>query len=507
MMSGRTNSEMKKQLKEMIDWISKLDERDTEKQAFVQLAGAIPNLPPNLVQDVYIRLERNKDPILMSTRENVLLLIEILCKTQPTICARLVKRITAYLNYRLRDKRTKVTDACVVAASALALYVLPSLPETAIDLVVQPFLKETNIMTDGAARCLGVILHPITTDLDLLKNHESRTAPYLITFLPLLMAKFHSSVYATYSPIFHILHRIVLLVKDVPGTKELQKSIGDHLLPMISAIDAVLRCGQRDDWLNRKRALDLAGVLVNCFPAHDVVQTQKSTLMQIAQRGRSDYASPVRDSAAVLLKQLGPLTRSGSLRPEAMDAAYNAMHPHRPHSPEPHLRTMSASSPTKQSTSPQRIIKVGDTMVRELPTPTQSNNQTTHLSEDFAENMRIAMEEGDMELALRIALVSEDNSLIRRLLTFSKPLTHLFKPTTLNALCSSFLDFLDTADEATIIFPWISCLLKYEINLSYIDDRVLRHLGDMLFTLSALPSKEGLIAARLHQEIISRTTE
>ncbi len=123
----------------------------------------------------------------------------------------------------------------------------------------------------------------------------------------------------------------------------------------------------------------------------------------------------------------------------------------------------------------------------------------------WSEKVLQAMQDGKIEWALRLALLSEDKSLLRRLLLFSQPSIQYFKQkTTLNALCVTFLDFLETPEEANLIFPWITCLLRDKEGhnlVASIDPRIVRHIEDMLFTLSALPTKEGLIAARLHHEL------
>ncbi|KDO21549.1 hypothetical protein SPRG_13359 [Saprolegnia parasitica CBS 223.65] len=363
-MSGTSD---KQQRKTIAEWIDKLQARDTEKQAFVALAyvvhaatkatdalcrSAIPHLAANSVPKVLLDLERkHPDPVLMSTRENVVLLIELMCTTQAPACAKLRNRITAYLNRRLRDKRSKVTDACVGAAGALALHALPFLPPSELETIVQPFWTEVHIMNDGAARCLGAIFYPSSGDAALLAAHAARAMGYLISFLPQLMAKLHGKIYATYSPIFHILLRIVVLIQDVPACVELATAMADAIPSLVTAIDDVLHVGQRDDWLNRKRGLDLLGALVACFGSHTTVVSLQAKLMQLAERGRSDYASPVRESASALLTHLGPLLRTSQPDHGSTDVAYAALHPVRPSSPSPPSPARWVSSSPSKPTS------------------------------------------------------------------------------------------------------------------------------------------------------------
>ncbi|OQR87018.1 hypothetical protein ACHHYP_09635 [Achlya hypogyna] len=495
--------ETKTQLKELDDWVSKLGDRDTEKQAFVALAGAITQLPANLVQPLFLRMERPLDPNMMSTRENIVLLIEILCKAQPVGCAALKRRITKYLMHRLRDKRAKVTEACVGASSALALHVLPLLPALDVDKMLDLFWKEANVHNDGAARCVGALLHPVTTDTDALAAHAERVRPYLITFLPLVVTRFHSKVYASYSSTFHVLHRIALLVKEVPGTMDVAAALAEHMPTIVSAVQDVLVAGTRDDWLNRKRGLDLLHGLLVAFPHHRATTDLKDQIMRIADRGRSDYASPVRESAVALVAHLGPLPRTSGLGAAATDATYAALHPPRASSPEPRGSQWRTQSPTQRSpvTSP-RATRVGTPYVQQLA-PVGSSNQT---SQEFADNVRLAMEEGDIELALRIALVSEDSGLLGKVLAFAQPSVQFFKSTTLNALCAAFLDFRFVPEKAPMTFPWISCLLMHDGLVQSVDPRILKELEAMLYELTVLTGKDGLNAARLHDTLASRPT-
>ncbi|RHY29738.1 hypothetical protein DYB32_004886 [Aphanomyces invadans] len=482
-------------LTEINDWVGKLEERDTEQHAFVQLIQIMPKLTSAQAYEMYSRLERNKDPPRASTREDIVLLMAALCKEHPVASARFLKRMVTYLNYRLRDKRHKVTDACTKATAAISLYVLPSLPQIiSIDVLVRPFLKETNIMSDGAAKCIGAMLHPPTTTS--LLDHATRIYPYLITFVPHLVSRFHSSVYATYSPIFYILIEILRLAKDTH--KDMQTLCAAAFLDMLLAVEGVMQFGQREDWVNRKRAIDLLIACVECFPDDPQISRQ--------------LASPVRDSSAAFFVLLEPYEESAHVATPDMSTseAYAAAHP-RP----------AVVSPPNVSVSPKRkkVAVVHASLKQALrddrvsvrsPRPVYAAVQETNQDEllsvtsaDFAENVKVAMEEGNMELALRIALLSEDKTLLRRWLCFSQPSVQYFRKTTLNALCATFLDFLENADDAALIFPWISCLLRDESHLQHVDPRISRHMEALLAELSVMPTKDGLIAARLHHELAS----
>jgi len=138
------------------------------------------------------------------------------------MCARLQRRIIAYLNYRLRDKQPKVSEMCALAAGSVVLYVIPEYPpetiENALENCILPFLKETNVVSDAAAKCIGAMIRPEQLGQEAngplaLVEHTRRVYPYLTKFLPLMIAKFNSTVYATYSPVFYILKQIILLAK------------------------------------------------------------------------------------------------------------------------------------------------------------------------------------------------------------------------------------------------------------------------------------------------------
>ncbi|CAK4190948.1 unnamed protein product [Aphanomyces euteiches] len=495
----------RKQLKEMSDLVGKLEERDTEQQAFVQLITLLPKLSSSQAYEMYSRLERNKDPIRLSTRENIVLLMAALCKEHPNASARFLKKMVAYLNYRLRDKRQRVTDACVKAAASISLYVLPSLSLISINVLIQPFLKETTVMSDGAAKCIAAMLYP-SKDVPLV-DHAGRIQPYLLTFFPHLLSRFHSAIHATYSPIFYILTDIVRLAKET--NKDLQDLCANSFNEMLSAVDAVLQFGHRSDWLNRKRGVDLIVACLQCFP--DRTPFHMASLNRIAEKGRSDFASPVRESAATLMALLAPFEVA---EPEVFTAqVYAEAHPHAAPSPKAQVLTPQVSPKRKKMPSHRDSITFKQLLADEriaIRSPRNvvvdqkiEGNQEVDTTGDYEENVKIAMEEGNMELALRIALLSEDKTLLRHWLTFSQPSVQYFRDTTVNALCATFLDYLENPDDAALIFPWISCLLRDETHLEHVDPRVSRHMETLLAELSTLPTKEGLIAARLHHELES----
>ncbi|RHY08041.1 hypothetical protein DYB25_009203 [Aphanomyces astaci] len=484
-------------LTEINDWVGKLEERDTEQHAFVQLIQIMPKLTSAQAYEMYSRLERNKDPARSSTREDIVLLMAALCKEHPVASARFLKKMVAYLNYRLRDKRHKVTDACMKATAAISLYVLPSLPQIiSIDVLVRPFLNETNVMSDGAAKCIGAMLHPHTTNS--LLDHATRIHPYLVTFVPHLVSRFHSAVYATYSPIFYILTEILRLAK-----------VSFAFLDMLLAVEGVMQFGQRDDWVNRKRGIDLLIACLQCFPHDPQISQQMVRPYPIP----SIFASPVRDSAAALLVLLNAYDEHGTKDavPDKSTAdVYAAAHP-RPAIVPPASESVSPKrkkvavqhASLKQTLRDDRVSLRSPKPVSCVIPDTNQDDVPSMDSADFAENVKVAMEEGNMELALRISLLSEDKTLLRRWLCFSQPSVQYFRETTLNALCAAFLDFLENVDDAALIFPWISCMLRDESHLQHVDARISRHMEALLAELSVMPTKEGLIAARLHHELAS----
>ncbi|RHY97707.1 hypothetical protein DYB35_006719 [Aphanomyces astaci] len=426
-------------LTEINDWVGKLEERDTEQHAFVQLIQIMPKLTSAQAYEMYSRLERNKDPARSSTREDIVLLMAALCKEHPVASARFLKKMVAYLNYRLRDKRHKVTDACMKATAAISLYVLPSLPQIiSIDVLIRPFLKETNVMSDGAAKCIGAMLHPHTTNS--LLDHATRIHPYLVTFVPHLVSRFHSAVYATYSPIFYILTEILRLAKV------------SFASPVRDSAAALL-------------------VLLNAYDEHgtkDAVPDKSTTDVYAAAHPRPAIVPPASESVSPKRKKVA--VQHASLK-----------------------QTLRDDRVSLRSPKPVSCV-IPDTNQDDVPSMD---------SADFAENVKVAMEEGNMELALRISLLSEDKTLLRRWLCFSQPSVQYFRETTLNALCAAFLDFLENVDDAALIFPWISCMLRDESHLQHVDARISRHMEALLAELSVMPTKEGLIAARLHHELAS----
>ncbi|KAG7385427.1 hypothetical protein PHYPSEUDO_001556 [Phytophthora pseudosyringae] len=354
--------------------IGRLEDRDTQQLAFATLIESLPGLNPSMVKEVYSLIEKNKKPGRSSTRRMLVLLIAALCRCHPVQAAKLLPRILSYACLRLRDRHAKTTDACVILASSIALYVLPcptvSLPgvtsprrqhgdsstQQPFEAVAAVFAKEANAVGEAATRCLCGLLHPVDFDgvsvpgPSTILAHATRIRPFFKTLLVDTVAKMDgSTMFATFSPLFLLLQSTCQLARDA-HEKGSFPQLGDDLAPYIAsiyeAIEDAFQCGPRDDWMLRKRGLELLTLLLDIFvlqesawcasvgAAKEYFQSHLERVRALVLAGRHDSVSPVREAAipAVMafecLENLYPQA-SGGLRSSA-SVSYDFVPPNPP---------------------------------------------------------------------------------------------------------------------------------------------------------------------------------
>ncbi|TMW64953.1 hypothetical protein Poli38472_009120 [Pythium oligandrum] len=334
----KTKESLSQKLGELSDWIGKLEDRDTHQQAFTSLLQAISQLPSALVSELYTRIEKNKHPTRSATRRMLVLLLTALCKYHASSMARLLPRAMNYVSLRLRDKEAQVTDACVILCSAIVLYVLPSAnvtkdgsfspvkgktpatdgvddTEKSFHTLVQPLLREANAVGEHATRCICGIIRPVEFDgvtlpsPDVLRVHCQRLLPFLQNFVPSLVTKMNESTqYVNFSPIFLMLQATVQIARDAQRWCQMQ-TLDDVLLPhlggMIDAVEDVFREAPRDDWLLRKRGVELLTLLLEEFAIGETATAEGRAffgarleqLRSLVLEARHDPVSSVREAA------------------------------------------------------------------------------------------------------------------------------------------------------------------------------------------------------------------
>ncbi|RLN31737.1 hypothetical protein BBJ28_00015815 [Nothophytophthora sp. Chile5] len=306
--------------------IGRLEDRDTQQQAFAMLL-----------------------PVRSSTRRMLVLLMAALCRCHSASVAKLLPRVLAYLSLRLRDRQTKVTEACVILVSAVALYVLPcsslslsslqlgspsrrSPPEPsstkegeltaqkeAFEAVAAVLTKEANAVGEAATRCLCGLLRPVDFDgvsvpgPDTMLAHVTRIRSFFKKLLADSVAKLDgSTVFASFSSAFLLLQSACQLAREV-HEKAAFSALGEDFAPYVAsiyeAIEDAFQCGPRDDWLLRKRGLELLTLLLDAFALQEsawcsAVPTAKAYFQSNVERvralvvaGRHDAVSLVRDAA------------------------------------------------------------------------------------------------------------------------------------------------------------------------------------------------------------------
>ncbi|EEY64120.1 uncharacterized protein PITG_02649 [Phytophthora infestans T30-4] len=215
----------------------------------------------------------------------LVLLVAALCRCHPIQSAKILPRVLSYTCLRLRDRHAKTTDACVILVSAVALYVLPcptvSLPDTGnsaeqrFEAVAAVFTKETNAIGEAATRCLCALLHPVDFDgvsvpgPSTILAHATRIRPFFNSLLADVVAKIDgSTMFATFSPLFLLLQSACQLARDAHEKGSLT-GLGDDFSPYIGsifeAIEDSFQYGPRDNWVLRKRAMELLTLMLDVF--------------------------------------------------------------------------------------------------------------------------------------------------------------------------------------------------------------------------------------------------
>ncbi|KAL3674625.1 hypothetical protein V7S43_000567 [Phytophthora oleae] len=388
--------------------IGRLEDRDTQQQAFATLIALLPGLDPAMVKEVYGLIEKNKKPVRSSTRRMLVLLIAALCRCHPVQAAKLLPRILSYTCLRLRDRHAKITDACVILISAVALYVLPcptiSLPGASsprrqrensstqpFEAVADVFAKETNAVGEAATRCLCGLLHPLDFDgvsvpgPSTILAHATRIRTFFKTLLADTVAKMDgSTMFPTFSPLFLLLQSACQLARNAHEKGDFTQ-LGDDFSPYIGsiyeAIEDAFQCGPRDDWMLRKRGLELLTLLLDIFVLQEAAwcvsvetakgyfQVQLERVRALVLAGRHDSVSLVREAAipAVMafecLEKMYPPTGS-ELRVSAT-ASYDFVPP----------------NPPGYSFIGKRWVKPGEISARDsllLPNESKSNSSLLH---------------------------------------------------------------------------------------------------------------------------------
>ncbi|KAG2989198.1 hypothetical protein PC118_g6290 [Phytophthora cactorum] len=347
--------------------IGRLEDRDTQQQAFATLIESLPGLDPSMVKEVFALIEKNKTPGRSSTRRMLVLLIAALCRCQPVQSAKLLPRVLSYACLRLRDRHAKTTDACVILVSAIALYVLPcptvSLPDAGkntqqpFEAVAAVFAKEASAVGEAAIRCLGALLHPVDFDgvsvpgPSTILAHATRIRPFFKNLLADTVAKMDgSTMFATFSPLFLLLQSACQLARDAHETG-LFTQLGDDFAPYIGsiyeAIEDSFQCGPRDNWMLRKRGLELLTLMLDVFAlqesawcssvgtAKEYFQAQLERVRSLVLAGRHDSVSVVREAAIPAamafecLEKLCPQS-SGELQSSTSATSYDFVPPKPP---------------------------------------------------------------------------------------------------------------------------------------------------------------------------------
>lgn len=233
----------------------------------------------------------------------LVLLVAVLCRYHPVPMSKMLPHVLAYISVRLRDNEARVTDACAILVSVISMHVLASVTSSqcstyttslsttdasaegltadrdkstkAFEQVATPLLKDANAVGEGVVRYMSALIFPTEFDgvsrppIEATVAHSRRILPYLRRFLVEAVAKMDGSTnYAAFSPIFLQLHVACALATESHrsggffGVKECFAPLVESIF---EAIEDTFKYEPRDDWMLRKRAIELFALLLETF--------------------------------------------------------------------------------------------------------------------------------------------------------------------------------------------------------------------------------------------------
>lgn len=277
----------------------------------------LPQLELSRVSEVYALIERSKvgsplwgivsivkltadvmqSPQRSSTRRMLVLLLAVLCRYRPTAMARLLSRVLAYVSLRLRDNESRVSEACAILVSAVSMSVIPvqctaaesgsaadAEPQNvggsdhaskAFETVAAALQKDVNAVGEGAVRCLCSLILPTEFDgtsrppAPAIVAHSRRILPFIQKLLPDMMAKIDGSMnFSGFSPVFLQLHAVCSLANEADQKGEfsgLKECFAPFVESVFEGIEDMFKYGPRDDWMLRKRGIELLTLLMETF--------------------------------------------------------------------------------------------------------------------------------------------------------------------------------------------------------------------------------------------------
>jgi hypothetical protein len=567
----------------------------------------------------------------------LVLLIAAICKTHSKESVKLLNRIIAYISHRLRDTEPAITAACYILTSALVLHVIPlmSIPaeatpkekENYMELhfkhLAQPFLKEANAICDRATKCLTAIVRPVEFDgttappKEVLLAHVQRVKGFYNDLLSQIVARFTLSVYVNFSPSFVLLQSMCMVSQETKtaGDTVLYELFGKQVDTILEAIEDVFKFAPREEWLLRKRAVELLTLILEIFPEHEYIAAHFENIRAIIISARHDPVSVIREAAicatiafAAIEKNLKgtisspfkPLTicsisksfltgsdgggggwssskRNFKVEPnatkninqekESKEEEKNALetmgtqeHGDESGPPPPSSSTEddpfekighgdeSNAPPQEEDFSTQSKSQIAKSVIAlakkkkngpkfpKIPNISPPKKATMIKKEDFKftpppeipfedEEKKVirkdttlffsefeqerknkrnpvqmafqALEMGQFDVAIKVFLLQDDLTLFRHVLTKVEPCMKSLQESTRNALCAAFLELLEHPTDALLVYPWLLDLSTEKKFVQRIDPRILNQMETLLLDLSSIPTKQGLMAAKV----------
>ena len=162
-------------------------------------------------------------------------------------------------------------------------------------------------------------------------------------------------------------------------------------------------------------------------------------------------------------------------------------------------RTSLKSNQTSSSRCPSTIVELSEYGAEDEAALRKKKKD--HHQHQYLGGIQEALKEGHVDNAFRIALKSQDKTLLLQLMALTRPCVAQLSRTTQNVLFASLLRMNPRGTNVLLqILPWIANAIE-DKQLSTLDPRVVHELERKLYDVSAEPTNQGVKAAKLYAHI------
>ncbi|KAF1328785.1 hypothetical protein FI667_g6557, partial [Globisporangium splendens] len=435
--------------------------------------------------------------------------------------------------------------------------------------VSAPLLKDTNAVGENATKCLCSVLRPTEFDGHTLPSdetllaHATRVHSFFRSILSASVAKMNGSMmYASFSPTFLLLRSACQLAHETNsrcGFKELFACIVPYAGFIFEAIEDVFQYAPREDWVLRKRGIELLTMLLEhlalsgdavaelakeYFQLH-LVRGKASTNQNVAYNG-SGQVFTFREAAIPTVIAFDKLDRRFEKQSPAKDVTITSPPLSSTHFQSSargrgeddeeqtfgDLSTDEASAPEHQTEDDETPTAHGLTPLAEKPAEAKAGSslkqfmakKRAQVSKRWKQIPRISPPKSASKPLEAFAFPEEDEnddtSEIQQ--KEEKETEDAYEEDNAEEMsrsevalqaAQSFIELLEDGDhddttndpfgthDAWLVFTWLRDLSKRNTNVKQIDPRALRALEQRLVQWSMTPSAAGLEAAHVLSQL------